>query len=159
MNSLTSSLVLVPGLTALLFCGVFTYLHEQSRRLYFRAWQLAWACYTLYFVLGALSTQEASSTALSFISSLFLLGMGMCLLASTRFIRDRSGLRWYDVFVGLAGIALAFWSSAGWMAVEKFHWLKWHSVHVRLETGLALLFAYCAFSFYREAHRRQFPRS
>ena len=30
---------------------VFTYLHEQSRQPYFRAWQLAWAAYSLHYVL------------------------------------------------------------------------------------------------------------
>jgi diguanylate cyclase (GGDEF)-like protein len=154
MNSVAISMVLVPGLVALLLCSVFTYLYEQSRRPYFRAWQIGWAAYTVYYALDALAILQGSSTALSFVSSLFLLAMGMCVFVSTRLIRDRSGLRWYDVLIGLAGVALAFWNAAARPAVELLHSIGLPTVHLRLETGLAVLFGYCAFSFYREAHRR-----
>ena len=154
MNSIATTMVLVPGLIALLLCSVFTYLHEQSRRPYFRAWQLAWAAYTLYYALDAVSIFEGSSTALSLVSSLFLLAMGMCLLVSSRLIRDRSGLHWSDGFVGLAGVVLALWNAAPWLVGRFLHSVGLPSVPLRLEIGLAALFGYSAFSFYREARRR-----
>ncbi len=154
MNSVAISMVLVPGLVALLLCSVFTYLYEQSRRPYFRAWQIGWAAYTLYYALDAAAIFQGSSTTLSFISSLFLLALGMCIFISTRLVRDRAGLRWYDFVVGAAGVALALWSAAARPAVELLHLIGLPAVHLRLETGLALLFGYCALSFYREAHRR-----
>ncbi len=54
MNSVAISMVVVPGVVALLLFLVFTYLYEQSRRAYFRAWQLAWAAYTLHYALDRL---------------------------------------------------------------------------------------------------------
>ena len=39
---------LIPGIVSVLLFLVFTYLHEQSRLPYFRAWQLAWAFYSLH---------------------------------------------------------------------------------------------------------------
>jgi hypothetical protein len=53
MNSVATGLVLIPGAVALLVFFVFTYLYEQNRHSYFRAWQLAWAAYTLHYALKA----------------------------------------------------------------------------------------------------------
>jgi len=30
-------------------CLLFSYLYQQSRQLYFRAWQIAWACYSIHY--------------------------------------------------------------------------------------------------------------
>ena len=49
MHSVATGLVLIPGAVALLVLLVFTYLYEQNRHSYFRAWQLAWAAYTLHY--------------------------------------------------------------------------------------------------------------
>jgi len=49
-SSITASLVL-PGVVPLLLFLLFTYLYVQSRQPYFRAWQMAWAAYTLHFGL------------------------------------------------------------------------------------------------------------
>jgi hypothetical protein len=54
MYSVATGLVLIPGAVALLVFLVFTYLHEQNRHSYFRAWQLAWAAYTLHYALKAM---------------------------------------------------------------------------------------------------------
>ena len=156
MNSVTmsSSLVLVPGLVALLLTVVFTYLYEQSRRSYFRAWQLAWTAYTLYYALDVVGVFQGASLALSIASSLFLLAMGMCLFVSTRLIRERAGMRWYDVPVGLVGVALAFGGAASRLVAGWLHAARIPLAYLRIETGLAVLFGFCAVSFYREARRR-----
>jgi len=51
MNSVVHYDGLIPGFVSVLLFLVFTYLHEQSRQPYFRAWQLAWAAYSLHYIL------------------------------------------------------------------------------------------------------------
>ena len=75
--------VLIPGVVSFLLFLVFTYLHEQSSQPYFRAWQLAWAAYSLHFVLD---TFPASPIAF-FVSELFLVAMALCIFVSTRLMR------------------------------------------------------------------------
>ena len=53
MNNIALSSMLLPGVVPLLLFLVFTYLYQQSRQPYFRAWQLAWAAYALHFALNA----------------------------------------------------------------------------------------------------------
>ena len=59
MNSVVISMVVIPGVVSLLLFLVFTYLYEQSRQTYFRAWQFAWAAYSLHYVLDAFSFYRA----------------------------------------------------------------------------------------------------
>ena len=83
MNSVVITTVLIPGFVSVLLFLVFTYLHEQSRQPYFRAWQLAWAAYSLHYVLDAF---PASASAF-FVSELFLVAMALCIFVSTRLMR------------------------------------------------------------------------
>ncbi len=66
MNSIAISVVIIPGFVSVLLFLVFTYLHEQSRQAYFRAWQLAWAAYSLHYALDAFSFYRAPSAAAFF---------------------------------------------------------------------------------------------
>src|ERR1700726_1363995 len=86
MNSVATSVVIIPGVVSVLLFLVFTYLHEQSRQPYFRAWQMAWAAYSLHYVLDAFSFYRASPVA-AFASSLFLVAMALCIFVSTRLMR------------------------------------------------------------------------
>src|SRR5712691_5000133 len=110
MNSVIISMVVVPGVVALLLFIVFTYLYEQSRQDYFRAWQLGWAAYTLHYALGAWSAFRESSALISLLASLLLVAMALCIFVSTRLMRERFRLRWYDVALGAAGAALSYWN-------------------------------------------------
>src|SRR5437879_8373502 len=103
MNSVAASVVIIPGFVSVLLFLVFTYLHEQSRQPYFRAWQLAWAAYSLHYVLD---TFPSSSLAF-FISQMFLVIMALCIFVSTRLMRGPSQFRWYDAAVGAGGVILA----------------------------------------------------
>src|SRR5438046_8504908 len=115
MNSVSISMIIVPGFVALLLFLVFTYLHEQSRQPYFRAWQLGWAAYTLHFLLDALSTVSPYHAATSFAASLLLVAMAVCILISTRLTRRITSAerreafrpRWYELLaaVGCTGLA------------------------------------------------------
>src|SRR5207237_1746102 len=104
MNSVTVSMIVVPGVVALLLFLVFTYLYEQSRQLYFRAWQIGWAAYTLHYAFDAWSAVRQTSIIVTFFGSLLLVAMALCVFMSTRLIRDQFRLRWYDVAVAGTGI-------------------------------------------------------
>src|SRR5207249_9584083 len=87
MNSVVITTVLIPGFVSVLLFLVFTYLHEQSRQPYFRAWQLAWAAYTLHFALDAGLNVWERSPVISYIALLLLVVMALCILVSTRLTR------------------------------------------------------------------------
>jgi len=55
MNSMATGQVPI----ALVVFFVFWYLNEQSRHGYFRAWQLAWAAYTLHCALEVWNRSRA----------------------------------------------------------------------------------------------------
>src|SRR5437667_6319730 len=159
MNSIVISTVVLPGVVALLLFLVFTYLHEQSRQPYFRAWQFAWAAYTLHFLLDAWSSVWQSRVLISFLTSLLLVVMALCILVSTRLTRrvttserrEAFRLRWYELAVAVAGVGLAFWN------VERplRRGLFWPGITPdRLEIGLAAILGYSSFHFYRTAQRR-----
>src|SRR6202790_5723438 len=108
MNSVVITTILIPGFVSLLLFLVFTYLYEQSRQTYFRAWQLAWAAYSLHYVLDAFSFYRAPSPLAFLASSLFLVAMALCIFVSTRLMRGPSRFLWYDAALAAAGIALAW---------------------------------------------------
>jgi hypothetical protein len=151
MNSVAISVVVVPGVVSVLLFLVFTYLHEQSRQPYFRAWQIAWAAYSLHYVLDAVSFYRASALAY-FASSLFLVAMAMSIFVSTRLMRGPSRFRWFDAALAAAGIALAAMSLWGHMVGGVFQANAEPSV--RLGVGLAAVLLYCSAVFYLHGHRR-----
>src|SRR5216683_480386 len=159
MNSIVISTVILPGVVALLLFLVFTYLYEQSRQPYFRAWQLAWAAYTLHFLLNAWSSVWQSRAQISFLASQLLVVMALCILVSTRLTRRLSSserlealrLRWYEISVAAAAVALAFLS----LKPQLLGSLPPVIAHyVRLEFGLAAVFGYSSFHFYVTAQRK-----
>src|SRR5260370_32536547 len=117
MNSIVISTVILPGVVALLLFLVFTYLYEQSRQPYFRAWQLAWAAYTLHFLLNPWSSVWQTRAQISFLASQLLVVMALCILVSTRLTRRLSSserlaplpLRWHAIGAAVAGVAPAQW--------------------------------------------------
>src|SRR6202158_1922999 len=121
MNSVKISMVVFPGVVALLLFLVFTYLYEQTRQDYFRAWQLGWGAYSLHYVLDAWSIFRSPSAIISLLASLLLAAMALCIFISTRLMRERFRLRWYDVAVGLAGVGLSLWNLKQHMVGRVFH--------------------------------------
>jgi diguanylate cyclase (GGDEF)-like protein len=159
MNSLLISTAILPGLVACLLFLVFTYLHEQSRQPYFRAWQLAWAAYTLHFLLEAWSTVSETRVPVMFLSSLLLIGMAVAILTSTRLTRrlttserrDAFRLRWYESAVFAVGLFL----SAERAMRPLVQWSFWPGIMMNpLELVVALILGYSSFDFYRTARRR-----
>src|SRR5271163_4457898 len=107
MNSIATSIVIIPGVVALLLCLLFTYLYQQSRQAYFRAWQIAWACYSIHYALDAFRYFRPPANAAFFLSSLFSAAMGISIFVSTRLTRESFRFRWYDWALALAGTAAA----------------------------------------------------
>jgi diguanylate cyclase (GGDEF)-like protein len=153
MNSLAVSPVIIPVVVALLLFLLFTYLYEQSRQQYFRAWQLAWGFYTLRFGLDAWETMIQPSLLIAFLGSLLLVAMTLCIFVSTRLMREKFHVRWYEVAIGVSGIVLAVWNlqiqSAG-----VAHAAAAPPSHLPLEIGMGIVLLYSSFYFYRHAHRK-----
>ncbi len=151
MDSVLVGIVLVPGVFALLLFIVFTYLYEQSREAYFRAWQIAWGAYTLqYIFLGLYLTRD---TRLPFIAErLMLLVTGLCIYVSPRLLHERFRVFWHDGALVLAGLALAGWNyyshflAGGRPGNPPFH--------LELELGIAALLLSAAFRFFHLARQR-----
>jgi diguanylate cyclase (GGDEF)-like protein len=148
MNSVVITTAVVPGFVSVLLFLVFTYLHEQSRQPYFRAWQLAWAAYSLHYVLD---TFPSSSVAF-FISQLFLVAMALCIFVSTRLMRGPSQFRWYDAAVGAGGVILALLTLHGHIIYGVFR----PNVEpaIQLGIGLAAILLYSSAVFYVNGHKR-----
>ena len=154
MNTFAASSVLVPGAVAVLVLLVFTYLFEQNRHSYFRAWQLAWACYTVYYAIETLIWFRGHSALLLALSSLALVGLAACILVSARLMREPFRLKWQDVAVVLGGILLTYASLRAHMAAGSFRVDAAVPVYLRLEVGLAGVLLYSSFQYYRYAFRR-----
>src|SRR5271166_692594 len=107
MNSIATSIVIIPGLVALLLCLLFSYLYQQSRQAYFRAWQIAWACYSIHYALAAFRYYQPPALAAFFCSALFSVAMAVSIFVSTRLTRSSFRFRWYDWALALAGTAAA----------------------------------------------------
>src|ERR1700733_1513873 len=120
MHSVATGLVLIPGAVALLVLLVFTYLYEQNRHSYFRAWQLAWAAYTLHYGLKAVEYFSGPSALLFFLSSLLLVVMAVCIFVSTRLMKVTFQLKWYDVALTVGGVLLAYISLRAHIASGVF---------------------------------------
>src|SRR5712692_6407150 len=159
MNSIVISTVVLPGVVALLLFLVFTYLHEQSRQPYFRAWQFAWSAYTLHFALEAVSKFWPGSAVPAFLGSLLLVVMALCILVSTRLTRrltssERSEafrLRWFEISVAFATTALTFLSLKPQLLGSLPPGI---TRYLRLDIGLAAVLGYSSFHFYLTARRR-----
>jgi diguanylate cyclase (GGDEF)-like protein len=159
MNSILISTAILPGLVACLLFLLFTYLHEQSRQPYFRAWQLAWAAYTLHFLLDAWSAVSGTHRTVLFFSSVLLVGMAVAILISTRLTRrlttserrEAFHLRWYEAVIGSVGLLL----SASRALRPEVQWnLSAALVANPLQIAVALILAYSSLDFYRTARRK-----
>jgi diguanylate cyclase (GGDEF)-like protein len=148
MNSVFITTVLVPGSVSVLLFLIFTYLYEQSRQQYFRAWQLAWAAYSLHYVLDAF---PASSIAF-FVGELFLVAMALCIFVSTRMMRGPSQFKWYDGAVAAVGVVLALLTLRGHIVNGTFR--PDVQPAVQLGIGLAAILLYCSLVFLLNGHRK-----
>jgi diguanylate cyclase (GGDEF)-like protein/putative nucleotidyltransferase with HDIG domain len=154
MNNIPTDMVLIPGAAALVVFLVFSYLYEQNRHRYFRAWQLAWAAYTIHYALKAVEYFHGRSPLLSLLSSLALVAMAMCIFISTRLMKESFQLKWYDVALAVSGVLLAYVSLRSQILNDSSVAIPVYLRYLRLEFGLAATLLYCSFHYYRHAFRK-----
>jgi diguanylate cyclase (GGDEF)-like protein len=152
MNSIATSIVIIPGVVALLLCLLFTYLYQQSRQAYFRAWQIAWACYSIHYALDALRFFHPPATSAFFASSLFSVAMAVSIFVSTRLTRASFRFRWYDWALAVTGAAAASVDLRNYLlAGASGLGSRPVSLVVIFMTAVLL---YCSAAFYLHAHRK-----
>jgi len=151
MNSIATTIVIIPGVVAFLLCLLFTYLYQQSRQAYFRAWQIAWACYSIHYALDAFRYYHPPATAAFFASSLLSVAMGISIFVSTRLTGTSFRFRWYDWALASVGLIAA--------CIDLRTHLHVAGIAASGQLSLTVIFLsavllYCSASFYLHAHRR-----
>ena len=147
------SAVFIPATVSLLLFLVFTYLYEQSKQAYFRAWQIAWTVYALHYLFVGWNAFSNSSIA-AFISSVLLGTTAICLVVSTRLLRHKFTLRWFDGALFAVVVALAYWNLHRQSAGGILHFDAASNPHLLVDWFVALLLLYCAVFFYRHSYRK-----
>ena len=148
MNTLLAGSLVVPGVVALVFLLVISYLQRQTRERQFLLWELTWAAYCAHFVLVAASVVSGSWVLLA-LARTCLVGMMLALVISGRWMRRASepSLHWTEIALALGGIAWAFLGLAPTPIARLFS-------RTSPEIGMAVVFAFAAWRFYRIGTRR-----
>ncbi|PYX95138.1 MAG: hypothetical protein DMG71_10345, partial [Acidobacteria bacterium] len=165
MKELLAGIVMVPGVVAGLLYAVFAYLYHLSREAYFRAWKTGWGAYCLYYALITLNFYTSQSAIVYLVANLLLVGMALCIFASTRlmersfFAPSRSVERSFrlqrsDVMLGAGLVALAIWNLWAHFDHGVFRLDVERHRYLRLEVGVGILLAFCGYRFYRYARQR-----
>jgi diguanylate cyclase (GGDEF)-like protein len=149
--ALPGIIALIPGIVALLVFLLFTYLYEQSRQQYFRAWQIGWGAYCLHYALDYFS---GYSQLVFLAGSLLMVVMTLSIFISTRLMRERFRWRWYDIALAAMGTIVALWNLRAHIVEGAFRRESVPPPHLTLEVGLALVLAYSSFRFYHYAHQK-----
>jgi diguanylate cyclase (GGDEF)-like protein len=152
MESMATSIVIIPGVVALLLCLLFWYLHQQSRQAYFLAWQVAWACYSIHYALDALRYYFPPAHGTYFLSSLFSVAMAVSIFVSTRLMRAPFRWRWQESALACAGV-VAVTIDARNRLLGPASTAGWHSIHLEI-VFMTAVFLYCSAAFYIYAHRK-----
>ena len=152
MENVFIGIIVVPGIFALLFFFVFSYLYRQAREPYFRAWQLAWAAYCLQYALQAW-TYFASENAFAFVASkLLFCCVAGAIFVSTRLVQEEYRVHWSDVALAAGAVALTIHNLLSRLEHGRFQVSA--RPHLELEVGIAFVLALCAARFYRLGRQR-----
>ncbi|HSB74305.1 MAG TPA: hypothetical protein VLC12_01570, partial [Terriglobales bacterium] len=155
MERILAGIVIVPGVVALLLFLVFTYLYQQSRQAYFRAWQVGWGAYCAYYGLVALDYYATHpSPAVYLISNLLLVAMAMAIFISTRLMEEKFRLLRSDYILAGTLVGICVWGLLARYSHGVFLLDKEPHPHLRLEVGIALVLLFCALRFYRYGRLR-----
>src|ERR1700723_857578 len=106
MNNISTSIVIIPGVVALLLCMLFSYLYQQSQQVYFRAWQIAWACYSIHYALDAFRYYPPPAPIAFSASSLFSVAMAVSTLVPTLLPRPSFRFNRHDGAFEVVGTVL-----------------------------------------------------
>ncbi|HUR36777.1 MAG TPA: diguanylate cyclase [Terriglobales bacterium] len=154
--SLLRFIVIVPGALALALFIVFTYLYQQIREPYFRAWQWGWAAYFvsygfLAWYLLRPEHQDFTAVLLLGVSKLLYTGMAMAIYVSTRIVNTRYRYHWTDAaFSGVLALWVVLTVPASIRAGGP---LQLGGIPVDPELGFCALLLFCAYRFLRIGQR------
>lgn len=156
MTSIFVGIVVVPGITALVLMLVFTYLYQQSREGYFRAWQAAWAAYTLYYVAIGTLIFGHGGAPVYFAAKTFQLLTVLVILASTRLVDgDSFKIKWYDIALLAGGTVFNVYLIGAHRLDGRFVFES-NGLRLELEVVLAVLLLVAAIRFFRFGRQRDF---
>src|SRR5438270_5447359 len=152
MNSQTTlliSVLLVPAVIALLLLGVFSYLYQQSRKAYFRAWQLGWAAYLVSYILLGIHYSGRPSLLLVFASKLFFTATIFSIFYSVRLLRRQRKWYWSDGVLITLLVGWQAWASP-FALREQVPILQFSRFSLTADPVIALfvLFAFSAWRFF-----------
>lgn len=149
MNLFVSTTVVRGGLALVLYL-VLSYLYRQSREAYFRAWQLVWAIYSVYYLVVIWKVLGHGGAAAYLLERLLFAAVVLGIFISTR-LADGRGFHWID---GALGSCVLFLAIAN--GIQQTGEAAGQSLFrsIRLETGAAVLMLVCAYRFYRIAQQR-----
>ncbi|HEU5452075.1 MAG TPA: GAF domain-containing protein, partial [Terriglobales bacterium] len=150
---ITIGAILVPGIFAALLLLLFTYLYEQSRETYFRAWQGAWAAYCLHYALQVWTVFGTPTFTAYLLSRLLFVAMAMGIYISSRLVTEDFRLRWDDITLGGISVVLCVVNVWGQVADGRLS-LASGQPRLEMEVVVACILAISAWRFYRLARQR-----
>ena len=108
MDSVLVSMIVVPGITALLLLLIFAYLYQQSRATYFLIWQAGWAAFCTSFLLQGIIYSAYARPWIFCLATVLQIATAFAIFLSLRFVSDqRFRFHWYDFAIAAVGIAVA----------------------------------------------------
>jgi len=147
--------IVVPGITALLLLLVFSYLYQQSRESYFRAWQIGWAALCVYYAIQIWQQVFADASAgLFFLAELCQAAVALAIFTSTRMTDgERYQYRWYDGAMAAAAAIVAGYDT--WARYRSGNYAATGTpLHLGLDVLIAVLLLFCAVKFFRVGRQR-----
>ncbi|HLH05965.1 MAG TPA: diguanylate cyclase [Terriglobales bacterium] len=155
MDSGLVSMIIVPGITALLLLLISAYLYRQSRSPFFLVWQVAWASYFVSFALLSAIYLGYQRPWVFLLANLLQIAMAIAIIVSLR-PANSVALRfvWYDFVLLGAAVAIAVSDTLSHFAGGAFQTIAVHR-HLGPEVFIALILAYAANRFLRLGRQRE----
>lgn len=156
MDSFFVGIVVVPGVTALVLLLVFTYLYQQSREGFFRAWQAAWVAYTLFYAATGAVYLGHGGGSMFFVAKLLHVVTVLAIVASTRLLEgDPFKIKWYDVAMFVGGAVYSAYLL--WLHIDSGRFvLEGRTPQIELEVLLAIALLAAAIKFYRFGRQKDY---
>ncbi|HMC31505.1 MAG TPA: diguanylate cyclase [Candidatus Angelobacter sp.] len=140
MDSSLIAVLLPPAFVAGALFVVFTYLYEQSRAAYFRAWQLGWACQCLGYLLLLYGFGGPDSRLVHWAFKVLLAMVPLFIVSSPRLMTtNHFPIRWRDV-----GLLAVFMAWAAWLVLLE------PQRPLQIEVGMAALLLVAASRFWMQ---------
>lgn len=152
MDHILTGIIVIPGIATALLLLVVSYLQYQLREPAYRIWEIAWGSYLIYLVLLGFEVTVLPSALLLYAARIFLIGMVICLLASSKPVHElQEKFILSPAEIACAGILIPW---AG-LFVQRRAGAEPVVVPFDYELGLGAVLAFTAWRFYREGQRRE----